>query len=234
MQKSSVLDMSNSISLKNVVIDVPIFSSDSFSIRKRLLGRAHGVTIKRVLDNVFLEILSGDRVGIYGPNGSGKTSLLKCIAGAYFPTSGSVSVVGDIVSLIDIHMGLDAEASGYDNIKLKLISMGLDHTNERTINEIIEFSGLRDVIHYPIKNYSSGMGIRLAFSISTCRSPEILLLDEWLSVGDKKFSKQSSTRMDELAKSSSIMIIASHDMELLKKQCNRILLLESGRVKEEV
>lgn len=226
--------MKNFVHLSNVVIDVPIYSSDSFSIRKRLLGKAKGVSIKRVLDNITLKISSGDRVGIYGPNGSGKTSLLKCIAGAYCPTSGNVDVVGDVVSLIDIHMGLDSEASGYDNIKLKLISMGLDHKNEDLINEIIEFSGLKEVIHYPIKNYSSGMGIRLAFSISTCRSPEILLLDEWLSVGDKNFSRQSSGRMNELAESSSIMLIASHDMDLLEKQCNRILILESGRVKQEL
>ena len=226
--------MNNSISLKNVSIDVPIFTADSFSIRKKLIGSAPGISIKQILNNINLEISSGNRVGIYGPNGSGKTSLLKCIAGAYFPTSGVVTVRGNVVSLIDIHMGLDGEASGFDNIKLKLISMGLDPGDSSLINEIIDFSGLNEAIHYPIKNYSSGMGMRLAFSISTCITPEILLLDEWLSVGDKNFSDKSSERMNQIAESSSIMVIASHDRALLERQCNRILIMSSGRILSEL
>lgn len=226
--------MNNCISLKNVSINVPIFTADSFSIRKRMLGNSSDVSIKEILKDINLDIFLGDRVGVYGPNGCGKTSLLKCIAGAYHPTSGDLFVKGNIVSLIDIQMGLDGEASGIDNIKLKLISMGLDHTNKSLVNEIIDFSGLQDSINYPLKNYSSGMGMRLAFSISTCVTPEILLLDEWLSVGDKSFAEKSSKRMDMLAETSAIMMIASHNMELLEKQCNRILVMDSGRILEEL
>ena len=112
--------------------------------------------------------------------------------------------------------------------------MGLDPGDSSLINEIIDFSGLNEAIHYPIKNYSSGMGMRLAFSISTCITPEILLLDEWLSVGDKNFSDKSSERMNQIAESSSIMVIASHDMALLERQCNRILIMSSGRILSEL
>lgn len=226
--------MINSINLQNVNIEVPIFASDSFSLRKRFLRGNRTLAIKKILIDVNLHAERGDRVGIYGPNGSGKTSLLKCIAGAYFPTSGTVEVEGSVVSLIDINMGLDAEASGMDNIKLKLISMGLDHNNSKLVNDIVDFSGLVDAIDYPIKNYSSGMGMRLAFSISTCVTPEILLLDEWLSVGDKDFSEKSSERMVKISESSSIMIIASHNMDLLEKQCNRVLIMDSGRIIREL
>ncbi len=127
-------------------------------------------------------------------------------------------------------MGIDPEASGYQNIILKLASMGLYYKDKALIESIVEFSGLKEDIRCPVKNYSSGMSVRLAFSISTCVSSDILLLDEWLSVGDKDFSEKSSNRLKEICNLSKIMIIASHNIDLLKNTCNVIYHMENGEI----
>jgi len=221
------------ISLKNVSITIPVYTSDSFSVKKKLFGK-YKTEYKDILKNINLEVTDGERVGIYGHNGSGKTSFLRLLAGAYKPTSGNCKIEGRITSLIDIGMGLDPEASGYANIILKLISLGMDYKDTKLIKSIVDFSGLTDVIHHPIRTYSSGMGVRLAFSISTCITPEILLLDEWLSVGDADFIAKSQSRMMELTKKSPIIVVASHDMGLLKKICNKILLFENGTIIDQI
>ena len=225
------------INFENVNLIFPNYNNRS--LKKRLLSiftkyDSGSLNLKGLWDMSF-NIKKGDRIGLYGPNGSGKTSLLRTISGIYTPSSGKVEVNGKILSLLNVSMGLDDDANGIENITLKCLLLGLD---KKQINKfspkIIEFSDLGDDIYLPIRLYSDGMKLRLAFSISTILSSDILLLDEWISVGDEKFQKKASLLLDALIKDSSILIIASHQKELLNSLCSRIFILESGKIVKEV
>ena len=221
------------IILKSVSISIPNYSQESFSFRHKILGRNKILKNKLLLNNISLSISDGERVGLIGHNGAGKSSLLKLIAGSYFPSHGSFYVDGSISSLLDIKFGLDPEGNGIDNIRLKLLSMQV-YPSSNIIDDIIEFSGLGEHIFYPLKHYSSGMLLRLGFSISTYITPDILLLDEWLSVGDLDFKDKSDSRMNHLFSNSSILIFASHDHDLLHDKCNRIITLDNGSISSDI
>lgn len=219
------------INLQNVDVNIPVFSTESFSLRTRILRRSTKIKENHVLRNINFEITGGERVGIYGHNGAGKTSLLRLISGGYHSQKGSVLIKGKMSSMIDIGLGLDHEANGYENIKLKLGLINAELRNdEDLISEIIDFSGLQNVIHDPIRTYSSGMLMRLAFSIATGVHSDILVLDEWLSVGDASFAEKSEKRMAEVVENSSILVIASHSMDLLNNLCTRIIIMENGSI----
>ena len=171
-------------------------------------------------------------MGLVGHNGAGKSTMLRVLAGIYYPTQGTALIEGNSVSLINISLGIDPEANGIENIKLRAVMMGLAPTElEDRIDEIIAFSGLGDFIHMPFRTYSSGMQMRLAFSVSTIISSQILIMDEWLSLGDAEFIDRAKKRMNELVDSTEILILASHSKDLLQQNCNRVIWLEHGRVK---
>jgi len=226
--------MRPSIILNRACVEIPIYNQESLSIRKKILGHNVQIKVVKALTEISLKIQPGDSVGLYGHNGAGKTTLLRCLAGGYYPTSGTMFVEGRINSLIDVGLGLDPEATGLQNIKLKLTLMRVPLDKQKSLTEnIVSFSELEDFIHLPFRTYSSGMGMRLAFSIATSVDADILLLDEWLSVGDESFSIKSNQRMKEITTNSSILIIASHSMDLLKKNCNRIIHMEHGKIVSE-
>ena len=229
------------ISLINVGLDIPIFNSGTRSLKKKLIqgitgGSLHqsdqGPVVVRALQNINLEFKHGDRIGLLGHNGAGKSTLLRVLSGVYKPTSGQVAINGQVASLIDVSLGIDSEATGRENIFIRGALLGLrkKQINEQ-LEEIIEFSELGDFIDMPVRTYSSGMHLRLAFSVSTVIRPEILIMDEWLSVSDENFKHKAENRMQKLVESTSILIIASHSKELLLKTCNRIVLLDHGFVK---
>ena len=179
------------------------------------------------LNNITLDLKDGDRLGVMGPNGAGKSTLLRTLAGVYHPTSGSIEVKGRISSLIDINLGMDHEASGYENIRMRGIMMGLSLKQIKSMEEdIADFSGLSGFLHMPIRTYSSGMHMRLGFAVSTSIEADIILMDEWLSVGDSEFILKAEKRLENFIGRSSILIIASHSEDLIKKTTNQILLLE--------
>ena len=150
----------------------------------------------------------------------------------YPPTEGRVATKGNIASLIDISLGIDHEATGRENIILRGALLGItDAEMKEKINEIIEFSELNEFIDMPVRTYSSGMHLRLAFSVSTVINPEVLIMDEWLSVGDENFKNKANTRLAKLVNSTDILVIASHSSELIKKNCNRVIWLENGEIK---
>lgn len=181
------------------------------------------------------EIQAGERIGLYGHNGSGKTTLLRVLTGAYAPTGGYLEVKGRVASLLDISMGMDGDATGWENIILRGLMMGLRPEDIRSrIDEIGSFSELGPYLDMPLRTYSSGMQVRLAFSVSTIIDADILLLDEWLSVGDEEFQKKASDRLHELINKSSIMVIASHSKSLLKQVCTRIFVMEHGKIVTEM
>lgn len=229
------------ISLENVGVDYPIFNASSLSLKNRLLSavaggaidRKHdGTVVVKGLQGINLRISPGERVGLIGHNGAGKTTLLRVLSGIYAPTEGVARLQGHCVSLINIGLGIDPEATGRENIRLRSAMIGFTPAQTRQMmDEIIEFSGLGNFIDMPFRTYSSGMQLRLAFSVSTCVRPQILIMDEWLSTGDEDFKHRAEQRMQEVVESTDILVLASHSRELLAKNCDRLVWLEHGRVK---
>ena len=188
--------------------------------------------VVRALQDLNFHLCDGDRVGLVGHNGAGKSTLLRMLSGVYAPTHGQVRIQGKVASLIDISLGIDHEATGRENIHIRGALLGLSKKEiNAKLDEIIELSQLGDFIEMPVRTYSSGMHLRLAFSVSTVIRPEILLMDEWLSVGDEAFKHKAEARMAELVESTKILVIASHSQDLIMKTCNRVLWLESGSIK---
>jgi lipopolysaccharide transport system ATP-binding protein len=167
-----------------------------------------------------------------GRNGAGKSTLLRTLSRIYPPTSGTADIRGDVVSLIDIALGIDHEATGLENIFLRGALLGLSTTDIKSkLEEIIEFSELEDFVNMPVRTYSTGMQMRLGFSVATVLSPKILVMDEWLSVGDEKFRKKAELKLNQLVDQSHILILASHSRELLESTCERVIWLEKGEIK---
>ena len=230
----------------DLCVDYPLFDFNGRSIRSSLLHTATGgrivtgnngnkVSAVRALDRVSFEFNVGDRIGLVGHNGSGKSTLLKVLAGAYEPTSGDLEVHGKVASMLSISVGLDAEATGYENIYLRGSLMGLKpNETDKLIGEICDFAELGDYIDLPIKTYSSGMWMRLAFAISTSIPADIILMDEWLSAGDAGFSVKANQRIEDLVDQAKILVLASHSPDLVRRSCNRILRMEHGSVISEV
>lgn len=228
------------IEFDKVCVDFPIYNANSRSIKKLLIrastggnlsSEGNGRVVVRALEDLTFRLKDGDRVGILGHNGAGKSTLLRLLSGVYTPSSGHSRITGEIASLIDISLGIDPEATGMENIFLRASLLGMKrHEINNKINEIIEFSELGDFINMPLRTYSTGMHLRLAFAVSTIIRPEILLMDEWLSVGDENFRSKAESRMTELVQSTSILVIASHSQELVMNTCNRAILLEHGKI----
>ncbi|QWD72718.1 ABC transporter ATP-binding protein [Polynucleobacter sp. UB-Raua-W9] len=229
------------IALDKLSVEFPIFSAGSRSLKNTLMKVAtggqlssdsNGRTIVRSLNNLTFKLSDGDRVGLIGHNGSGKSTLLRVLNGVYEPTKGKLRVDGSVASLIDLSLGIDSEATGRQNIFIRAALLGIDKsTIAKKLEEIIDFSELGDFIDMPVRTYSSGMHLRLAFSVSTIVRPQILLLDEWLSVGDENFRLKAEVRMKEMVESTNILVLASHSKELILDVCNRVIWLEHGGVK---
>lgn len=228
------------ITLRDVVVDLPIFNAHARSLKQRVIGAAtggrlaadaSGHIVVRALDNVSIQLNDGDRIGLIGHNGAGKTTLLRVLNGAYLPTSGRAVIEGEVQSLIDISLGIDSEATGRENILVRGALLGMTRSEiQRHMLQVIEFADLGDFVDMPLRTYSSGMHLRLAFAISTVMRPEILLMDEWLSVGDENFKMKMEKRLDDLVSNTSILVIASHSRELILRLCNRVIWLKHGRI----
>jgi lipopolysaccharide transport system ATP-binding protein len=218
------------IKLHEASVDIPVYSNHNRSIKNSLLKKITKDKILpqsvRALNNITLNLKDGDRLGVMGPNGSGKSTLLRTLAGVYLPTSGTVEVKGRVASLIDLSLGMDGEATGYENIRMRGIMMGLSLKQIRSVeDEIADFSGLGDFLHLPIRTYSSGMHMRLGFAVSTAVDADIILMDEWLSVGDSEFILKAEKRLENFIGRSSILVIASHSEELIQKVSTQTLKL---------
>ena len=221
------------IVLRNVSVNFPVLSFRDRSLRSRFVS---AVTLRRTstvphivsaLNDVSLDI----RVAIIGANGAGKTTLLRVLAGIYHPTAGSVDVLGRCLSLFDLSAGFDEEATGYENIIRRGLVIGARRSEiDARRAEIAEFTELGDRLDLPLRTYSSGMMLRLIFAVATAVDGEIVLLDEWIGVGDQQFRRKARQRLDEIVARAGILVLASHDIELIQSTCNRAILLEEGRI----
>lgn len=200
-------------------------------IIKKLRGEKIRFNEFWALKHISFDLKKGDRLGILGLNGAGKSTLLKVIAGVYKPTSGTVTRRGHIAPLIELGAGFDPNYTGRENIFLYGSVLGFSREFlQSKYNEILEFSELGEFIDVPIKNYSSGMKSRLGFSIATVVEPEILILDEVLSVGDAKFRKKCEKRMQKMFDNGVTVLFVSHSLAQVKRLCNKAILLENGEL----
>ena len=228
------------ISAKNIAVEFPIYGMKSRSLKTTFIRAATGGLLAkdagdrilvRALDDLTFGFQEGDRIGIVGHNGSGKTTLLRVLAGAYEPVRGSIEVSGRVASMLSIALGMDMEATGYENIFLRAAIMGLKPGEIPPLaDEICKFTELGDYIDVPVRAYSSGMSVRLAFAISTSVSADIILMDEWLSVGDAAFREKAQQRLRRLLDQAKILVLASHDERLIRDNCNKIMRLDHGRM----
>lgn len=226
----------SSIIVENLVLDYPIQNKLTYgkygdsSVGGRIFEK-NGKLFLRAIDGINLEINSGDRVGIIGHNGAGKSTLLKTLAGIYKPTSGSVSINGSVAPLFNLKFGMDMELTGYENIVLRALYLGVSRKEilEKR-NEIAELSDLGDFLFLPMKTYSSGMVARLAFAVSVKVNADILLLDEMIGTGDAKFIKKTSEMARGFVSSSNVLLLASHSNKVIRDICNKALVFEHGKV----
>lgn len=228
------------IEFKHVHVDIPIYNASSRSLRNRLIRAAtggqldadsKGCVIVRALDDITFKLQDGDRVGLVGHNGAGKTTLLRVLGGVYAPTSGSTAMEGSLGSLIELSLGIDPEFTGRENVyfRARLLGIPKERITEK-IDEIMEFSELGHFFDMPLRTYSSGMHLRLAFAVSTMLHPEILLMDEWLSVGDKNFKHKAEERLKKMVDATNILVIATHSRDLILRTCNRVIWLNHGKI----
>jgi ABC-2 type transport system ATP-binding protein/lipopolysaccharide transport system ATP-binding protein len=228
-----------SITLRNVTVDFPIYNTRGRSLKANVLRRVGGridgqngeiITVKALRD-VNLNLEPGDRLALIGHNGAGKSTLLRVLAGAYEPSHGIAEIKGKVSSLLDLTMGMDPELTGRENIGLRGIFLGMTFRDVAALMPSIEeFSELGGFMDLPMRTYSSGMTLRLAFAISTAIQPDILLLDEMISVGDASFAEKAKLRMEQIMENSRILVLASHDPAILKRYCNKAVLLREGQI----
>ncbi|AJX15833.1 ABC transporter ATP-binding protein [Burkholderia ubonensis] len=229
------------IELQSVTLDLPIFDVQGRSLKKQVLsmGRRNriaegndGVIVVRALDEVSFRFERGDRVGLIGHNGAGKSTLLRAMAGIYPPSAGRLLREGKVVPLLDIGLGMDENSTGMQNIRLRGLLLGMSDAEIRSKQrEIAEFCELGDYLDLPIRTYSSGMKVRLAFAVSTAVDAEILLLDEVMGVGDASFMHKAEARLADLHSRAEIVVLAMHSNSEIRKVCNKVLWMERGRVR---
>jgi lipopolysaccharide transport system ATP-binding protein len=229
------------VKASNLVVEFPIYGmSSNRSLKKSLVNIATGGVLAkdaanrvlvRALDGLDFEFREGDRVGLIGHNGSGKSTLLQVLAGIYEPMGGSLEIHGRVTSMLGITLGMDSEVTGLENIYLRGRIMGLNRKQiEERLDDIAEFAGIGDYLHLPMRTYSSGMSMRLAFAIATSADADIVLMDEWLSVGDAEFVDKAKRRLTDMVNNARLVVIASHDAAMIKEQCSTILKLEHGKI----
>lgn len=202
-----------------------VFSMLKLQNRKRILRDVHA------LKNFNLEIKEGEKIGVIGSNGAGKSTLLKAVAGIYPVKSGNICTSGDIRALFELSLGFEFEATGRENIMYRGLLLGQSpKVMKEKEQEIIDFADIGEFIEYPIKSYSSGMLVRLAFAISTSIGGDILLLDEIIGAGDREFQNKAKQKMLGLMNKAKILVLVSHDLKTVREICNRVILISNGNI----
>ena len=229
-----------SVVVENVFVHFPIHNIQTQSLRGKIVNLGSGGILKReaarlvvvtALQDVSFRLQDGDRVGLIGRNGAGKTTLLKLLAGIYEPAAGTVTISGSVSTLFDIGIGMDEEATGYENIIMSGVLRGKTRRELYDLfPSIEEFTELGEYLSLPLRTYSAGMRMRLGFAVATAIEPEMLLIDEAFETGDEQFRDKAQKRMEELLAQSRILVFASHSRELIRRLCNKVMLLQQGGI----
>lgn len=238
------VDMSSSarIIAENLSVFFPLYHASARSLKKTVLAAASGRlaedrqhrVVVQALREINLTITGGERVGLIGSNGAGKTTLLRTLAGIYEPIGGRVCVYGALNALLDSQLGMNMELSGRENIMLRGLYKGLSRSELARLEEdVAEFSGLGEFLDLPVRIYSSGMVLRLGFALATAIKPQILLMDEWILAGDANFLDRARARMEAMVHGAEILMLSSHDGEILRTWCSRVIWLDQGRIRAD-
>jgi ABC-type polysaccharide/polyol phosphate transport system ATPase subunit len=226
------------VSLENVSVRFPTLGVPPASgggaraMLRRLAYRTRPVSARStVLRNLWLTVNEGDRLAIIGPNGSGKSTLLRVMAGSIPHATGRITQLGNVAAILSAQTGFLSQATGYENIFLRGLVLGLTRGEiESRIEEITAFAQLGDWLYQPVSTYSSGMSLRLAFAVSTCISPDILIMDEWIGAGDSRFLTTAQDRLRSIVATSRILILASHNEKVIRNFCTRAIVLYKGSI----
>jgi ABC-2 type transport system ATP-binding protein len=238
------------ISARELALDFPIYDVSSRSLKQLLMVRpianalrgtshvggsiaagAGGTMVVRAIDNMSFEIGRGERVGLIGHNGAGKTTLLRTMAGIYEPTNGVLETAGQVMPLFNLMEGMMPDATGREFIRIRGVLLGVEpHQLDALAEDVIDFCELGSYIDMPVRTYSTGMLVRLAFALSTSVSPDILLFDELIGAGDARFVTKAQERLKSFIERSSVVVVASHSRAILEQWCNRLFLLEHGKL----
>jgi ABC-2 type transport system ATP-binding protein/lipopolysaccharide transport system ATP-binding protein len=230
-----------SIRLRDVSIEIPVYDIANSSIRRMILAGTVGgrfaqertAMVVHALKSVSFEAADGDRIGLIGANGAGKTTLLRVLSGVYPPTRGLVEVEGSVSVMFNIMLGMDIDATGYDNIRICGVLWGLTRRQiDERFDAIADFTEIGPFLNMPVRTYSAGMRLRLAFAIATARDPDILLLDEAIGAGDAQFQQKAFARLKDMVHRSNILVVASHSNDIIRQICNRAVLLHQGSLIE--
>ena len=230
------------ITAENVGIDFPLYHVGARSLKKRLFAAASRRLAQDAQDRVVVAALrelsftigEGERVALIGENGAGKSTLLRTLAGIYDPVAGRLEIEGEVGSLIDPGAGMDPWATGLENVRLRAWYRGMsDAQAEALARDVVDFSGLDEFLHVPVRGYSTGMQLRLAFAMATAMAPDILLMDEWFFAGDADFMAKAEERLAGLVREAGILVLATHSMPIVRRWCNRVIRMESGRIVQD-
>lgn len=229
----------NAIEAINLCLDYPVVGIGSRSLKNRILGAAtgglisggDGIPVVSALRSLSFELKQGDRVGLIGHNGAGKSTLLKVLAGIYQPTAGEIQVTGHVVSTLNLALGNEPEATGYENIITRGLLLGMKKKEiDRRLDEIAAFTELGEYLNMPVRIYSSGMLTRLAFATVTAMDADILLMDEVIGTGDASFMEKAERRLNDFLNRSSVLVLASHSEATIRKFCSKAIMLEHGQL----
>jgi ABC-2 type transport system ATP-binding protein len=229
-----------SIDIEHAYVDFPIFDAKSRSLKKAVLGAAGGrigteskVPIVEALRDISLSLGQGERIGLVGHNGAGKSTLLRLMSGIYEPTRGRSNIRGKVAPVFDLGVGMDPEISGYENIIVRGLFLGMTRKQmQARVDDIAEFSELGDYLSMPLRTYSTGMRVRLAIGVVTSIDPEILLLDEGIGAVDAQFLAKARNRLNALVERSGMLVFASHSDEFLVDLCDTAIWLDHGEIRE--
>jgi len=229
------------ISIENLTVEFAIFGANARSLKNKILSQAtggrivagsHDIVTVRAIDHINLEINDGDRIGLVGHNGSGKTTLLRVLAGIYKPNGGTITIEGQVGTLLESHAGIDPESSGIENIYMRGYMLGMTKREiAAKLDEIAAFTELGEFLDLPMRTYSAGMAARVAFAVSTAARHDILLIDEGLGAGDAEFQKKVHQRVESLFDRTRIIILASHSEAMISEFCNRRVRMDHGAIK---
>lgn len=227
------------IEARGVAIEFPLYHIGARSLKKSILARSpirfredeSSRVVVQALRDLDFRIDGGERVALVGPNGAGKTTLLRTLGAIYTPVAGRLEVEGEVGVLLDTAAGLDGDSTGRENVRLRGLYQGMDAAAvDALIADVADFSGLGAFLDVPIRTYSAGMSVRLAFAIATATQPQVLLMDEWFMAGDAEFMGRAQGRLERLVAGADILVLATHDMTIARRWCTRAIRLEAGRI----